>query len=134
MERKFNSRRGFSIVEVVIAIVVIGIVTIASITLLSRSIAIERQNVRNAEIKIYSENAIECFRFAEDRNGFFSLIKQVGSFKDENDDGVLEENEKILLVKSDYTIAITLNIEYNNIIVATTDSGSTEIYRLEYSK
>lgn len=134
MKRKINSRRGISIMEVVIAIAVIGIITVSSITLLSHSISIERQNLRNTEIKIYSENAIDCFRFASNREEFFAFIKETADFKDQNDNGILEENESILLEKIDYTIAIKLNIEYNNIIVTTTNSDGAEIYKLEYTK
>lgn len=133
LNSKNRSRKGFSILEAVIAIAVISIITVAAITMVTQSIKVERNNIRDAEIKTYSENAIECFRFANDREEFFSLIKKTASFVDENEDGTLGENERIELKKSDYTIAITVDLLYNNMMITAINSSGTEIFSLDYS-
>ncbi len=63
-ERKHRSRRGFTIVELVIALSVIVIVTGVSIGVVSVTNKSDGETIDMIEATNIGENAVECFRFA----------------------------------------------------------------------
>ena len=126
-------KRGFSLLEAIIAIAVISIISVAAITMITQSIRVEKINIRDAEIKLLAENGIECFRFAENKQEFFELIKNTANFTDENNDGTLGDNERIILAKADYTIVFDVNLLYNNMMITAITSEGVNIFSLEYS-
>lgn len=75
MRNKVNSRdkkrasRGFTIVEVVIALTVIVIVSAAGMMMVQSQIKSEQKIAQTIEATNIAENAIECFRFAKNNEG-----------------------------------------------------------------
>ena len=63
-----SSRRGFTVLEVVIALTVITIVSASAFALIHSHLKLENQSVQSIEATNIAENAIECFRFAKNNN------------------------------------------------------------------
>ena len=63
-----SSRRGFTVLEVVIALTVITIVSASAFALIHSHLKLEKQSVQSIEATNIAENAIECFRFAKNNN------------------------------------------------------------------
>lgn len=70
----FASRRGFSMMEVVIGLTIIIIVSAASLTLILQHSKAEINVAQTIEATNVAENAIECFDEAEDIDEFEKLF------------------------------------------------------------
>ena len=71
---KKNSRRGFTVAEVVIALTVIVIVSGASMSLVAMQANNEAKAVATIEATNIAENAIECFRYAQNTGADFEDV------------------------------------------------------------
>ena len=71
------TRRGFSLVEVVVALAIIVIVSGAAISLIVSHSRLEARTVQTVEAASIAENAIECFRYANDGAEFIALMNEV---------------------------------------------------------
>ena len=63
--------------EVVIALTVIAIVSASAFALIHSHIKLEKQSVQSIEATNIAENAIECFRFANDLTSFENAYEAV---------------------------------------------------------
>lgn len=122
-----KSNRGISIMEVVVAILVITIISVATTSLILNSAKKEKANARAMEIASFSESTIESFRFYDNYEEFFNQIKEL-------DGTATEKNGSIVVEKGDYTIAITVDSLYNNILINATDEGGESLYSLSYTR
>lgn len=122
-----KSNRGISIMEVVVAILVITIISVATTSLILNSAKKEKANARAMEIASFSESTIESFRFYDNYEEFFNQIKEL-------DVTATEKNGSIVVEKGDYTIAITVDSLYNNILINATDEGGESLYSLSYTR
>lgn len=122
-----KSNRGISIMEVVVAILVITIISVATTSLILNSAKKEKANARAIEIASFSESTIESFRFYDNYAEFFNQIKEL-------DGTATEKNGSIVVEKGDYTIAITVDSLYNNILINATDEGGESLYSLSYTR
>ncbi|MBE7061804.1 MAG: hypothetical protein E7382_04630 [Clostridiales bacterium] len=122
-----KSNRGISIMEVVVAILVITIISVATTSLILNSAKKEKANARAMEIASFSESTIESFRFYDNYAEFFNQIKEL-------DVTATEKNGSIVVEKGDYTIAITVDSLYNNILINATDEGGESLYSLSYTR
>lgn len=122
-----KSNRGISIMEVVVAILVITIISVATTSLILNSAKKEKANARAMEIASFSESTIESFRFYDNYAEFFNQIKEL-------DGTATEKNGSIVVEKGDYTIAITVDSLYNNILINATDEGGESLYSLSYTR
>ena len=59
-----NGRRGFTMVELVVALAIIAIVSIATVFLIITQTNMNAKSIQVVEATNVAENAIECFRFA----------------------------------------------------------------------
>ena len=96
MKNKLNSRdikrtsRGFTIVEVVIALTVIVIVSAAGMMMVQSQIKSEQKIAQTIEATNIAENAIECFRFADNNASpsleaaFYDAFCKTGYFQHED--------------------------------------------------
>ncbi|MBE6943364.1 MAG: type II secretion system protein [Ruminococcaceae bacterium] len=109
MKENMRSRRGVTLVEVVIALVVIGIISVATLTVIFSSVQIENKTVVAMDVRNQAENAIECFRFAKgDKETFIACLNQT-TVGDEPDFENTEANTLVyVLDKGGYTITITV--------------------------
>lgn len=71
---KNKSRGGFTIVELVIALSLIVIVSAAVTSMIASDNRVYTQSINTIEATNVAENAIECFRFAENTGGDFEEL------------------------------------------------------------
>lgn len=64
-----NGRRGFTMVELVVALAIIAIVSIATVFLIITQTNMNAKSIQVVEATNVAENAIECFRFAVNVSG-----------------------------------------------------------------
>ena len=107
--KKVLSRRGFSLVEVVIALAVITIITAATFPLIDSGTKLQAINSRKFETANITENAIECFRF--DSDNFETNFNKC--LADGEELQVITENSLYLLDKGSYSVIF--KIENNTI-------------------
>lgn len=121
-----SSRRGFTVLEVVIALTVITIVSASAFALIHSHLKLEKQSVQSIEATNIAENAIECFRFANNNKDFRETYEAVigeelnaidGGYEYTDDNGLTVkfeiENRKITITISDSNGEI-LEEEYTN--------------------
>lgn len=136
MKNKVNSRdkkrayRGFTIVEVVIALTVIVIVSAAGMMMVQSQIKSEQKIAQTIEATNIAENAIECFRFAKNNpaNSFETVFSETGYNL-----VTATEGEKYFVYDNGLTVSIT--ITDNKIeISAVNSNGDTILENYTYTK
>ena len=80
LNSKRNRKRGFTVVELVVALAVILIVSATAIGLVNTQNTIYLRTMQTTEATNMAENAIECFRFVGNNDGesFEDLFKKTG--------------------------------------------------------
>jgi len=132
-ERKINARRGFSLAEVVVAIAIIVIVSSASMTLIGVQARTEAKSVATVEATNIAENAIECFRYAQNTGTPFSEV--FDDFIEHGEHGYLiknENNEKFTVTQSGATVIIEINED--TMTVNATFAGDAIFEEITYTK
>ena len=129
MSRRINvkrnrSRRGISLVEVVVALTVITIISAAALSLVISSARVDANSLRSTQIMMAAENALECYRFAKSAEEFAALLEKTGDYK--GSDGVF------VLTEKSYTI--TVNYTDAQLTFSAADSDGKEIYKYEFNK
>lgn len=84
--KKKNSRRGFTIVELVVTLTLIVLVSVISIGVVAVNNKAYGETIDMIEATNIAENAVECFRFVknnhinieDEENGFKPLMKNAG--------------------------------------------------------
>ena len=129
MSRRINvkrnrSRRGISLVEVVVALTVIAIISSAALSLVISSARVDANSLRSTQVMMAAENALECYRFAESKEEFAALLEKTGDYK--GSDGVF------VLTEKSYTITVSYSAE--KLIFSAADGDGEEIYSYEFDK
>lgn len=113
MKENIRSRKGISMVEVVVALVVITIISLATLSVVFVSAKVEAKTIVSMEVRNSAENAVECFRFANgNKEIFIACLNETVA-----DNGFRNSEEKPLvymLDKGNYTITITLTEKIEN--------------------
>lgn len=122
-KKKSRPSRGFSMVEVVIAMTVIVAVTISAISVVMSGINVEADVDRRFEAQTIVGNAIECFKVTDDYEGKSSTLARTLHFYDnyEFETNVPDEGEapegrryaKFTFDRPTYIVAIT--VFYNEV-------------------
>ena len=142
-----KSRRGFTLVEVVVALVIIVLVSGISIGVVSIDNKTHYETIDMIEATNIAENAIECFRFAV-RNGGVDKDTERKIFWDSFDKYISFENSKTTKITvtveqqnshgsvinlDDFTVtdgrvvvSISLNFDDNSITITATNGGTNE--------
>lgn len=117
--KKPRNRRGFSLVEVVVALTVIVIMSGAAITLINTHTDVQVRTIQTTEAANIAENAIECFRFAKDTGEFkTSLEKTTVSLEGENGNyKVIKNGVTVIIEITDNTIKVSAQNKNNEIIL-----------------
>ena len=68
--RRSNSKGGFAIVELVVAMSIIFIVSAVAIGIINTQNDYHRRTAQTVEATNMAENAIECFRYTDERTAF----------------------------------------------------------------
>ncbi|MBR2938101.1 MAG: type II secretion system protein [Oscillospiraceae bacterium] len=100
MKQNIASRKGVSIVEVVVALVIITIISASALSMMMMSVKVERSALTAMEVENAAEDAVDCFRFAKNDNAaFLECLQKTGEF--------VEEDGCFVMRGPAYTVTIT---------------------------
>jgi prepilin-type N-terminal cleavage/methylation domain-containing protein len=119
-----RSRRGISLVEVIVALAVIAIISTAALSLVISSARVDANSLRSTQVMMAAENALECYRFAENEEEFAALLGHTGDY--------IEADDSYVLTESSY--AITVKYEDDSLRFTAIDSDGKVIYDYEFNK
>ena len=115
-----KGKRGFSLVEVVVALAVIVTVSVAAMSFIKTSSIASDRELAYSEARIYASNALEIFKYAENTDEYDKLVKN-----------------KLTKPESGYVsvdiVVKTENSESTFTATATKQNGDT-LFTLEYKK
>ena len=137
-----EGKGGFTMVELVVALVIIAIVSLATVSLIITQNNLNLKSTQVIEATNVAENAIECFRFAVNHP-----VDPEDEDNDPDKDDVIESFE-IAFNKTGYALdnpageyelnvhgaTVTITISGNQITIIATASDNDEILRTEYTK
>ncbi len=94
-----SSRRGVSIVEVVVALVIITVISASALSMIMMSVSLEQRALTAQEVAASAENAVECFRYAADNEEFLECLQMTGDFTDESGSFVLRAKSYTVTIR-----------------------------------
>lgn len=71
-----KGKRGFSLVEVVVALAVIVTVSVAAMSFIKTSSIVSDRELAYSEARLYASNALEIFKYAENQAQYTNLVKE----------------------------------------------------------
>lgn len=71
-----KGKRGFSLVEVVVALAVIVTVSVAAMSFIKTSSIASDRELAYSEARLYASNALEIFKYAENQAQYTNLVKE----------------------------------------------------------
>lgn len=125
MMKRIN-KKGFSIVEVVIAMAVITLVTVTAISIATGADKNARTALYRTDAQLFAADAVECFKATNDVNDFKNALESRGV------PGY--ESEELLffnLSPSGYVATVNYN---TNVITVTVYDNSNIVTQLTYTK
>ena len=69
-----KGKRGFSLVEVVVALAVIVTVSVAAMSFIKTSSIASDRELAYSEARLYASNALEIFKYAENKTQYTNLV------------------------------------------------------------
>ena len=115
-----KGKRGFSLVEVVVALAVIVTVSVAAMSFIKTSSIASDRELAYSEARLYASNALEIFKYAENKAQYTDLV-----------------NKKLTKPESGYVsvdiVVKTENSESTFTATATKQNGD-ELFKLTYTK
>lgn len=125
MRRKMiSARKGFSLVEVIVALAVIAIISTAAFSLVLSSAKLEADAVRTTAVSAAADDVLDCFRYADSNEEFFAAICKLDEYQT-TDDG------QYVLNKPNYTVYV--NVEGDELSFNAYKTRDGEIGELIYS-
>ena len=116
-----KGKRGFSLVEVVVALAVIVTVSVAAMSFIKTSSIASDRELAYSEARLYASNALEIFKYAENKAQYTEFV----------------ENKLTPLDEDGYvSVKITVNYEATEstfTATATKQNGDT-LFKLTYTK
>ena len=116
--KKNRSKRGFTLVEMVIAMSVITIVSGAAIMVVSSSLRARKSAERDFTARTLAVNTVECIRAAGDDEDLIEALDALGLDKTETD---------FIFTYGDYVVTI-------DVTTVSVSFEDKEIYVLEYKR
>ena len=107
---KFSSRKGISLVEVVVALTIISIISVAAFSLIMSSMDLENNIMRDVEISASADDVLDCFIFAKTEAEFAKSIAVLGYMSSATGTYRLEKgsyNITVTYIEADGTIKMT---------------------------
>ena len=115
-----KGKRGFSLVEVVVALAVIVTVSVAAMSFIKTSSIASDRELAYSEARLYASNALEIFKYAENTDKYTELVEN-----------------KLTKPESGYVsvdiVVKTENSESTFTATATKQNGD-ELFKLTYTK
>ena len=105
-----KNNKGFSVVEVVIAMVVVSLVTATALSILSLSAAHSKTTTYKIDAQYLVSDAVECFKVSDTADEFYDALVFRGGWVGANRDG---ENYSFILEKSGYAVLVSTDYENN---------------------
>ena len=81
--KRLLGKRGFSLVEVVVALAIIVTVSAAAMTFIKASSISSARELAYSEARLYTSDALEIFKYAKDKTQFDQLVKDKLTLPDE---------------------------------------------------
>lgn len=116
-----RDKRGFSLVEVVVALAVIVTVSVAAMSFIKTSSIASDRELAYSEARLYASNALEIFKYAENKTQYTELVEKKLTPLDE--DGYV-------------SVKITVNYEAteNTFTATATKQNGDTLFKLTYTK
>lgn len=116
-----RDKRGFSLVEVVVALAVIVTVSVAAMSFIKTSSIASDRELAYSEARLYASNALEIFKYAENETQYTELVEKKLTPLDE--DGYV-------------SVKITVNYEAteNTFTATATKQNGDTLFKLTYTK
>lgn len=128
MKVNISSRKGVSIVEVVVALVVISLISAATTSVIMKSLDVETKSVAVYAVRNSAENAMDCFRFADGDEGVF-----IDCLNDTiSGNGFVAQSGSYVYDTESYRITITLLNEQKGFVYQAVRSDGKEIYSFTF--
>lgn len=122
-----RSRKGMSMVEVVIAMVIIAVISASVLSMIMMSINVEANAEISVEVAESVDNAVACFRFADTKEEFLQALQKTAPYEEN------PENPGELLLQSEgYTVK--LQVSQDEFAYTAVNSDSEIIYSFTYAK
>jgi len=80
MKKRILNKNGFTLAESIVAIAIVSLVSITAVTLILSSTHTTRSAVHKAQAQYFAEDALACFRAAEDADQFVDAMEFCGGF------------------------------------------------------
>lgn len=114
-----KGKRGFSLVEVVVALAVIVTVSVAAMSFIKTSSIASDRELAYSEARLYASNALEIFKYAENETQYTELVDKLTK----PDSGYVSVDIVVKTENSESTFTAT----------ATKQNGDT-LFKLTYTK
>ena len=127
--KRIFARKGFSLVEVIVALAVIAIISTAAFSLVLSSAKLEADAVRTTAVSAAADDVLDCFRYADSNEEFFAAICKLDEYQT-TDDG------QYVLNKPSYTVYVNVEGDELSFNAYKTRDGETGelIYSYQYKK
>lgn len=122
-------KRGISLIEVVIAIFIITLITGTAITVISASAKNEQQNLRDTQVVLSTQTAIDCFNYANDFDEFLVVLSTI-----DNDYKNSQGTNVVTLEKQSYNLSITADFDQKVISISAKDKAGKSLSNVTYKK
>ena len=122
-------KRGISLIEVVIALFIITLITGTAITVISASAKNEQQNLRDTQVALSTQTAIDCFNYANDFDEFLVVLSTI-----DNDYKNSQGTNVVTLEKQSYNLSITADFDQKVISISAKDKAGKSLSNVTYKK
>lgn len=122
-----RSRRGITMVEVVVGLVIISIISISALSLILRSVNVEKQSFSVIEAEYAAENTLACFRYAQTQEEFVQAMCQTAPYE-------LQEDGSLLLARNGCTVTVLADYATRSFAYTAVDPNGVVIYSFHYPR
>lgn len=123
-----NKKKGFSLVEAVIALSVVVIVSFAALSLVLSSTTTKVNAINKSKAQYFAYNALECFKASDSATEFENNI----AFAEGITPTIDENTYKFVSEENKFTATVTIN--GNTFEITVWDKYDDEIISFDYTK
>ncbi len=120
-------KRGITLVEVIVSIFIITLISASATTIIMASAKNDQTSLRDTQIALATETTIECFRFAEDIDEFYSVLYLA-------DNDFSKQDSTITLNKEGFSLDIMADFTAKQIVITALDTKGQELTSISYKK
>ena len=127
-----KKKRGFSIMETVIALAVIVIVTVAALSIVVSSVIAKANLTNRLAAQGFAQDVWECFKASQTKAEFEDNL----SFALDDNEGLEYDTSRDIYVyhSKQFRAKININDSFDELSVAVTDQNGEEIISFSYDK